>query len=92
MNILQVQPNGIAVRLHLITGDDAYPTASRQTELQTGIGLRVIEEQTRDRERYILHFPLLVGYHIAVTKRTIVDADVIQCNSPFACAFIAFVF
>ena len=74
----------IAVGLHLVSGYDTYPSAGWETELQAGIGLRVVEIKTRHTERDILQFPLLVGDDIAVADRTVVDPDIIQEHFPSA--------
>ena len=61
MHVIEVEFDGIAVRLHLIPGDDTYPTARRQRKFESCVRLRVIEIKTGYAKRDILQFPLFVA-------------------------------
>ena len=54
MHVMQVEFHCIAVGLQFHTRDDTYSTTCRQTEFDTGIGLRIIEIQTRNTECEVL--------------------------------------
>ena len=84
MHVIEFEVDRVVIRLHPVTGYDAYPTTCRQGKLQTGIRLRVVEIQTGYRQGDIFQFPLFMRHYVAVSDRTVVDTDIVQEHLPRA--------